>query len=307
MVRVDAVLFLVAFRVETGSPALVTLVDAEGQAPSRRVRSDPDATAADVMRSLWTALGKPLVDLGTTKAPELWSRLQPHGPALAGAEAQADVRLIYTAAMPSPLAETSMDVASGTDYSWRTLIESSGRHPKGSAPEVRSGAEALVLDYWRQSLEETDAALDILPPCTNLLQLRGMYDAVWGYDQDPSGFKRWAVDRSGAFGRLLAETPADGLDAAFFRGLAELLPAELAAEAAALTRGSRGSSLGRLGPAVAAAAATTANRLFPRPGPEPIWYARSDIWRPGPSWIENLYPPRPSWTRWVVDVDELVG
>ena len=167
-------------------------------------------------------------------------------------------------------------------------------------PQRLTGADAVVLDYWRQAFEETDAALDFLPENLTLLQLRSLYDAVWGYDQDASGFKRWAVERSGAFRHLLDEVPAGSdLEATFFQALGDQLSPALAAEAGALSRGSltdvppNGTGL-----AIAVAAATTVNRLWSRPGPEPMWYRKSDQWVFGPTWIPNVYPPRPSWTRW---------
>ena len=53
-----------------------------------------------------------------------------------------------------------------------------------------------------------------------------------------------------------------------------------------------------LGLPVGMAAAVTGNRLYKRRGPEPTWFRKSEDWQRGPTWIENLYPPRPNWTRW---------
>ncbi len=49
---------------------------------------------------------------------------------------------------------------------------------------------------------------------------------MWGYDQDPSGFKRWAIGRPGAFRMLLDEVETSTEpDEAFYGALGELLPA----------------------------------------------------------------------------------
>lgn len=154
----------------------------------------------------------------------------------------------------------------------------------------------MVLDFWRQAFEETDMALDFLPEQLSLHQLRNLYDAVWGYEQDPSGFKRWAIDRRGAFQELLDEvSPSDD---PFFAALGQQLPSEQAALAGAMSRGSLASVPDELRLPVAVAAATTVNRLWRRRGPEPMWFRKSAAWRQGPTWIQNLYPPRPRWTRW---------
>ncbi len=296
-------LFLVAFRLESGPPALVTLVDAQARVPHVTAGPDAAAGASRLLSVTWDQIGSPL--LATSPQAELvWDSQRPEV-VLAGVDDSGQgVTLIYTAPITCPLAEIGLDVAAGSPYGWRTLNESVGRRSKEATPIIRRGPEAIVLDYWRQAFEETDAVLDVLPPNLTLLQIRGVYDAVWGYDQDPSGFKRWAVDRPGAFQSLLTEVTGEHLDVEFYRALARVLPPEVAAEAGALTRGPlRATSLNGLGPAIALAAATTANRLFPRPGPEAAWYARSPTWRGGPTWIENLYPPRPAWTRWDVGTD----
>jgi hypothetical protein len=303
VVDVGIELHLVSARLESGPPALMTLVDDAGEVPTARVsRSDVMDTASRLVESIWEQLGTTALEEAATRATRVWEDLRPRDLSLAGAHQDGGaLSLVCTALVVSPLAEVDLDIAGGSTFGWRVLSESAGRRTRGARPVLHSGAEAIVLDHWRQALEETDVALDFLPGFVNLLQLRGLYDAVWGYDQDASGFKRWAVDRPGAFRDLLAEAPSDDLDAAFYQALAHVLPPESAAMAGALTSTPTGrGSLQRLGPVVGLAAATTVNRLYPRPGPEPAWFTRSDRWRAGPSWIENLYPPRPSWTRWDV-------
>ena len=134
------------------------------------------------------------------------------------------MELVYTATIPIPLAEEELDISAGSAYAWRTINTSHGRRNQRVTPEPRTGAEAMVLDYWR-AFEETDMPLDFLPEHLSLLQLRSLYDAVWGYEQDPSGFKRWAIDRRGAFSYLLDEV-ADPLhvDASFYKALGSRLP-----------------------------------------------------------------------------------
>lgn len=303
MVAIQAQLLLVAFQLESERPALAALVDSDGRAPRKSVRPNEKTPAGALLDEVWRELGIPVKERGAPSAAGIWEELRPAPPALAGANwDDGGITLVFTSGVPSPLAETAIDISTETPYRWAILNESMGRRVKSRPPVERRGTEAVALDFWRQALEETDVALDLLPAYFNLLQLRSMYDAVWGYDQDPSGFRRWAVDRPGAFQHLLAEVPDEALDGEFYRSLARLLPPESAAEAAALTQQPlRSSDLKGLGPAIAVASALSVNRLFSRPGPEPTWFARSSAWRRGPSWIQNLYPPRPAWTRWEVD------
>ena len=59
---------------------------------------------------------------------------------------------------------------------------------------------------------------------------------MWGYDQDPSGFKRWAIDRPGAFQDLVerVEDP-DQVDAAFYATLGAQVAQATAVMAGAMT------------------------------------------------------------------------
>jgi hypothetical protein len=129
---------------------------------------------------------------------------------------------------------------------------------------------------------------------------------VWGYDQDPSGFKRWAVDRRGAFRELLEKVEDQStLELAFRKTLGRYLNSEAAVRAGAVTTDFQATAVDPdIALPIALAAASSANRLYLRRGPEPTWFKKSRKWRSGPDWIENVYPPRPAWTRWDTGQDE---
>jgi hypothetical protein len=295
-------LFPVSFALDDGHPRFVTLADAAGVAMTKPARGDLDELARSMLRDTLDALA-------TTGSEKSWRdshqdlmALSGRFLGLAGADHSGDdVSLIYTTSLPIPFAEEALDISAGSVFSWRTISQSQGRRTPGAKPEFRTGPEAVVLDYWRQALEETDMALDFLPPYFSLLQLRGLYDAVWGYEQDPSGFKRWAIDRTAAFHGLVDEVKdPSSIGDEFLSSLSRRLPRDQAAKAGAAVAQPHALPADLRLPIVMAAA-TTANRIHPRRGPEPKWFKKSSAWRPGPTWIEHLYPPRPSWTRWEVD------
>jgi hypothetical protein len=311
---VRVVLHPVTFVLESGPARLVSLVQDGGEQLSRKVRGGVAETARALLEETLDDLVAGALADATEAARADLHRLGTQFLALAGAQpAGRAVDLVYTAAIPTPLAEEELDITRGSTYTWREINSSRGTRKPDGVPRHRSGTEALVLDYWRQAFEETDMGLDFLPQHLSLLQLRSLYDALWGYDQDPSGFKRWALDRKGAFHDLLTEVadPHD-LDALFYESLGRRLPPELAAQAGAITAGALPRDLHpALGLPVAIAAAVTVNKLYKRRGPEPTWLEKSGDWRRGPTRLENLYPPRPAWTRWETrqggDADGAVG
>lgn len=113
------------------------------------------------------------------------------------------VTLVYTAAVPLALADPSVTGASR----WIPILT-----PASTSDEASEVGRTMlvdhgirigqllesVLDFWRQSLEETAAALLFLPDYWTMPQLRGIYSAVWGYEQDTAGFARWAITGTSA-------------------------------------------------------------------------------------------------------------
>ena len=142
-------------------------------------------------------------------------------------------------------------------------------------------------------------ALDFLPERLSLLQLRSLYDAVWGFEQDSSGFKRWAIDRTGALRAFLDPIDVDEVDESLFESLGQRMSASAARaprqqRRAVSTRPRRARHRPARGcspPRRRAPGCTAA-------GAEPKWFRKSAKWRQGPTWIEHVYPPRPDWTRW---------
>jgi len=301
MVDVSVLLYPVSFVLEEGPPRLVTLCERGGGTPTASAEEAVDATAHSLLREVLSDLGADL-DQDSDEAFRvdmlaLCSRFV----TLAGTHLERNsVQLIYTATVPVPLAERYLDVIAGSSHDWRTINQSRRRGKTRTEPERRQGPDTIVLDFWRQLFEETDMALDFLPEYLSLHQLRSLYDAVWGYSQDPSGFKRWAVDRRGAFRELLDEVgDAASVETEFYSALGSRLPADQAARAGALAGGDLGKAAGSsLALPLGMTAAVTSNRLVRHRGPEPTWFRKSDSWHQGPTWIENVYPPRPSWTRW---------
>jgi len=286
---------------EGGPARLVSLVHADGSELSRRVRNGAEETARSLLADTLSELGATGHADAPASAREELQQLGTRFLDLTGAQPQdRSVDLVYTATIPTPLAEEELDITAGSAYAWRTIITSRRKRNDQQAPRNRSGTEALVLDYWRQAFEETDMALDFLPRHLSLLQLRSLYDAVWGYEQDASGFKRWAIDRKGAFQNLLTEVPDPlSLETSFFESLGSRLPPEQAAQAGAITAGGLDTAPpSTLGLPIAIAAAMIVNKLYRRRGPDPTCMKKSDDWDFGPTWIESLYPPRPNWTRW---------
>lgn len=66
-------------------------------------------------------------------------------------------------------------------------------------------------EHARVLLEETDAALDLLPPVFTLTQLRGVYDAVWGTALDPGNFIKRVTRIEGFIEQLPAATDTAGV------------------------------------------------------------------------------------------------
>ncbi|CAB4324134.1 MAG: NUDIX domain-containing protein [Actinobacteria bacterium] len=85
---------------------------------------------------------------------------------------------------------------------------------------LEDDAEMLAFDHQRiliearehagVLLEETNAALDLLPPVFTLAQLRGVYDAVWGTELDPGNFIKRVTRIEGFLEQLPLESDRPG-------------------------------------------------------------------------------------------------
>ena len=289
----------VSFVLQAGQARLVSMANDDGS-PLRRTGGNPESVAWNLL----TETIEELTTLGLVDAPAKAKagliRSSSRYLELAGAETSGDdVELIYTTPLPMPMAEEGLSILSGSPFTWRRMGPSRGSG-SGRVPSQLVGTAAVVLDWWRQAFEETDIALDFVGTYVSLHQLRSMYDAIWGHPQDPSGFKRWAVDRPGAFqGLLVPVADHEEVEAAFYEGLGRFLPPEGAARAGGLAAaGVHNETTVAMALPLAVTAASTVNRLYKQRGPEPTWYRKAPHWQVGPTWIEHLYPPRPSWTTW---------
>lgn len=304
----------VAFREVDGTHQCVAVLEG-GALLHGRADGSVEQTVCDMHRHvLEDIIGRSGVDVSALP-------LAQRTPALAGYDLDTD-GLVFTLPLPHPFADPDFDVLDDTNLSWGVLSDSSGRRADAAEDfSLRRGPDAIVLDYWRQALEETDAALGFLARRFSLWSLRRIYDAVWGYNQDPSGFKRWALDddmaepqrrgrhRSGSIGAFhgrLTSTIDPEDNGPFFESLSDLLtqPADLgkAGAAAAGTASLVALGPGLLLPAAIAAATVGVIRAKRRPGPPPVWLEQTEVARDEPTCLSVAYSPRPNWTRWAVPV-----
>jgi hypothetical protein len=232
--------------------------------------------------------------------------------------------LLFTLALPMALAD---DAAPEHDR-WTPLV-----HPRSTATAARViGGDLLanvpfahaIVDYWRQSLEETAAALLFVSRYWTLPQLRDVYSAIWGYEQDTASFTSWALGRGGALSDVVAkleDTDVTDELAAALADAAEAMDADAAdrthaARAAmrsaasmaawtALTRSMRSpkavglralgsaATFGIPAAAVVAAAGAVAYQSSAR-GRAPKWY-RTAVEHPIEHKLKRTYAPRPAW------------
>lgn len=231
--------------------------------------------------------------------------------------------LLYTFAFPMALADPGLP----EHDRWIPLVK-----PEPKATEARQvGARMVgeapnafeIADYWRRVLEATAGGLRFLAHYWAMPQLRDVYSAVWGYEQDPAAFSKWAVGRRGALTR--AAEPIE--DADLTQELAKALedaststsPDDDRKEAVhdlrqaatrtatmaaweALTRTLRspqgvGLRLGKgspLHPAVIAGVAALVAYQASTRGPAPTWY-ETKVSEPQEHKLERPYTPRPAW------------
>jgi hypothetical protein len=174
-----------------------------------------------------------------------------------------------------------------------------------------------VLDHWRQLVEETTAASELLPRYFTITQLRAVYDAIWGDPQDPGNFHSWVMRSNG--GMCTPVDPARirrDLDAAAHPHLTDssgsnrrtsnghptsrLAISSLTAQLAGpglvgtspLALGRAVATLGGLGPAIALTGGLIAHQAARTPGKKATWYQHA---RPTRTILKVLYSPRPAW------------
>lgn len=239
------------------------------------------------------------------------------GPALVGAlpgwdptpepvtfvEQQDGVALVFTVAVPmtTPMIGDDLEVSTqpGPGPGWECRVAS------GAADftfPVDDPVLAPVLDHWRQALEETTAGFDLLPKYFTTSQLRSIYDAVWGQEQDAGNFHKWI---HGQEPKECAEVTPDTITAdlegagrSYWRepvmadvSIKSAKPSFVGTSPAVVAGGALG---GVVGAAVAGAIAggLVAYQAKRKPGKQPSWFTRT---RTGRKRFSALYAPRPKW------------
>lgn len=164
----------------------------------------------------------------------------------------------------------------------------------------------LLLEHWRQQVEETTAAFELLPSYFTIPQLRWVYDALWGEQQDPGNFHRWVTKTNeGICIPVDDQTVASKVDAIANRAMLLNGIATVAGNTSAIRAFTRNGLVGaspralgaaaRFAPfaAVGAAAAIAAYQVARNPGKQPTWYKAA---HPGERIVlRDLYSPRPLW------------
>lgn len=233
----------------------------------------------------------------------------------------AGLTLLYTTALPMAFA----DPAAPDSDRWFPLV-----HPRTKAEEARqAGADLLanvpfahpIVDHWRQSMEDSAGGLLFLSRYWTLPQLRDVYSAVWGYEQDTASFTKWVKP---SLAEAFQEVTDPDLTAELAESLADATEelsggpddARQATRAAARSAASMAAwhalssslrpghrvGLGLGGPVlagalplavVAGAAAVTAYQSSTR-GRAPTWY-ETVAKRPLEHKLQRTYAPRPAW------------
>jgi hypothetical protein len=305
-------------------PTLKAFVAAGGSWHTRRIHDSPQQAAEALFRESVPALISDLV------APD-GQQIQPVTFAV-GEHDQSAITLIYTVALPMALgaalnaySDTAgpdvprTDVAWGDRDRWRTVCATSPN--KDAAKDAGSRAistdvdhAATILDFWRQQLEETAAATYFLAEYFTLPQLRDIYSAVWGYEQDSSSFNKWVRDAL-EYRAISLAAPAESPQSESNKDpdLTDDLLKALGTPAhiheplrRALKRmkfvGVSRTVIKALGPLaeefipldhVVLAGSTVAYQSIAQ-GPKPTWYRRA-VANPSGLRVTSVYPPRPAW------------
>jgi hypothetical protein len=199
VVPLRVVLVPVAVREQNadGLPVLVGYAPDHGRWLSATARTSPEQTARDLVATMGDSFARLAERLGSRPRPVAFQD---------NTDAGEGVTLLYTLQLPSALTEGLLDADA-----WHELLS-----PRAGASDAQHlGRDMIsdldhaagVVDYWRQQLEERNCALGFLPRYFTVRQLRDIYSAVWGYEQDPDGFSKWALgarDESAKRGALAA-------------------------------------------------------------------------------------------------------
>jgi hypothetical protein len=239
------------------------------------------------------------------------------------------VDLVFTCALPvtAPLLDPQQERHSRSRGEWVRLLPRFPPRPKsGSTEDWQRGVSEVVLaadpvslavlDHWRQRIEETTAAFELLPRYFTTPQVRSVYEAVWGEQQDPGNFHKW-LHQPNENGGICIEVPAekvrravdeaasrvwretDGSDAPVaaalaLRGLASAATPGKAADVG--TSPIALASLAMLSPTLSAVAGVVGGAIAyqssRKPGRQPVWYSRAGDTR---TVLPSLYSPRPPW------------
>jgi hypothetical protein len=303
-------------------PALLGLADANGEWLRAEVTADPDEALASLLARLPDGFCDILDFNRTVPNPVSFVDETRSG---------SPVSLIYSVALPAAVADIA-DRAALSDFTWQPLLAPRRKFEDAIAegPAMVSGAPYahLVLDFWRQSLEETTDVLAFLPQYFTLRQLREMYNAVWGYEQDFNAFKAWALKKKtlgeyiedvgtkvpnfgdgNAFqltdGKVDVEAEDDRVAARIRQRL------EIAHAAAVFTSGKKGVSIATVAAAalpvmsgagaglilgyVTGAAIHGYARTQSAAGAKPTWYMRKSERPVVGDKLNIVYSPRPAW------------
>lgn len=205
------------------------------------------------------------------------------------------VTLIYTAVLPiSAVLATDSDLG-------KEWVQLAPWVEDGQTLKALDVVQQLVLNYWRQVVEETTAAFDLLPRYFTTTQVRAVYASLWGARQDPGNFHRWLHVRNEGLCRVVSdqtirrrvgvalddESNALGYptswDALGGTGLVGVSPTAV---------GRAAKLVPALGLVAAAVAGTVAFQEKVSRGKPPDWYTRS---HPHRKVLPEIYTPRPAW------------
>jgi len=285
----------------SGAPQVVAYSDA-GTWLRAPLDGTPSATAQTLMSQLPTGLRHVLDERNATPLP------------LAFKERQGHTTLVFSVACPIPLADR------GGPPDWIPLLapptKYSEARKRGSSAVTDLPLVETVLEWWAEQLEEKSAVLAFLPRHFTARQVRDVYNAFWGYEQDTDRFAEWSgVGPSKATGSLTTFVERTSLEdddlvaeiaAALQRAHAAITgrPLELTA---AVTLGLRASdSQVGINPiydsgghevgldVLDAAAAMVASQRRAR-GKRPTWFRRTADEIHDREKLERLWATRPAW------------
>lgn len=184
---------------------------------------------------------------------------------------------------------------SGT--SWTRVVD--------AAVEQLDPVARVVLEHWRQQVEETTAGMEFLPRYFTIGQLRSVYEAIWMTNPDPGNFHRWIRttndDVCSPVGDDVVERARDDMVLRVYEDSGLSDPPDLTALADAVGGlvGISPLAVRRLAPVVpalaavgAAAGGAIAYQVGRSRGRPAQWFERSEARR---TVLKELYAPRPRW------------